>query len=166
MNERPLRTEPANAGEAGGASANAPLTTPEIDASCRWPLLLLFVSALFWLVLSGVFALISAIKLHVPGFLSDCPYLTFGRVRPAQMNMLLYGFATQAAIGVALWLMSRLGRTALALSGLAFVSAVFWNAGVTLGIGGILVGDSTGLAGLEIPRYASRMLLLSYLGLG
>jgi cytochrome c oxidase cbb3-type subunit I len=166
MNERPLRTEPANAGEAGGGTANAPLTPAEIDASCRWPLLLLFGSALFWLVLSGVFAVISAIKLHAPGFLADCPYLTFGRVRPAQMNMLMYGFATQAAIGVAFWLMCRLGRTALALPGLAFVSAVFWNVGMTLGIGGILVGDSTGLAGLEIPPYASPMLLLSYLGVG
>ncbi|PYI88905.1 MAG: hypothetical protein DME26_02520 [Verrucomicrobia bacterium] len=152
--------------QAGSGTGLSPLTPAEIDATCRWPLLFLFVSALVWLVLSGVLSVIIAIKLHAPGFLGDCPFFTFGRMRPAQMNALMYGFASQAAIGATLWLLCRLGRTRLALPGLAIVSTIFWNAAVKIGVWGILIGDSTGLAGLEIPRYASPILLLSYLGLG
>ena len=93
----------------------SPLAPADIDASCRWPLLLMFLSALVWLVFGGLLSVIGAIKLHAPGFLADCPYLTFGRVRPAQMNALIYGFALQAALGVTLWILCRLGRTRLAL---------------------------------------------------
>src|SRR6187401_668973 len=77
----------------------------EIDASCRWPLLLFFASGFLWLALGLVFSFIVSMKLHVPGFLADCPWLTLGRVRPAAMNCLLYGFASQLSIGVMLWLM-------------------------------------------------------------
>src|SRR5881396_3599207 len=86
------------------------LTPAQIDASCRWPLLLLFGSGVCWLVLGTVLSLIVSIKLHAPGFLADYSWLTLGRVRPAAMNAFLYGFASQVGIGVLLWLMCRLGR--------------------------------------------------------
>src|SRR6266496_5269713 len=85
-------------------AAGQPLTAAAIDASCRWPLLLLFSSGLCWLVLGTVLALISSIKLHAPGFLADSAWLTLGRVRPAAMNSFLYGFAAQVGLGVLLWL--------------------------------------------------------------
>ena len=67
----------------------------EIDASCRWPLLLLFTSGVLWLVLGSVLALIAAIKLHKGDFLADASWMTLGRIRPASMNSVLYGFASQ-----------------------------------------------------------------------
>src|SRR5262249_21765693 len=99
----PLRTPaPESSGESTLPSAS------EIDASGRWPLLLLFVSAAFWLVLGTFLNLIVAIKFHSAGFLADCPWLTVGRLRPAAMNCFLFGFASQASMGVALWLFCRL----------------------------------------------------------
>src|ERR1041384_5514078 len=74
------------------------LAATEIDASCRWPLLLLFCSGICWLVFGTGLALISSIKLHAPGFLADSPWLTLGRVRPATMNSILYGFASQVGL--------------------------------------------------------------------
>ena len=75
-------------------------TAAEIDASCRWPLLLLFTSGVCWLVFGTFLALIAAIKLHKGDFLADTSWLTLGRIRPASMNSFLYGFASQVGMGV------------------------------------------------------------------
>src|SRR5438034_7058519 len=92
------------------AYALPPITAAEIDASCRLPLLVLFVSAAVWLVIGSAFALVASIKFHSPDFLADCSYLTYGRVRPASTNAMLYGFCLQAGLSVVLWMVARLGR--------------------------------------------------------
>ena len=51
-------------------------SAPEIDASCRVPLLALLVGAAVWLVLGTALALIASIKFHAPDFLAECPALT------------------------------------------------------------------------------------------
>src|ERR1035437_8159530 len=51
-----------------------------IDASCRLPLVVLFLCAAVWLVIGSAFTLIASIKLHEPGFLADSAWLTYGRV--------------------------------------------------------------------------------------
>src|SRR5262249_44231334 len=95
------------------ASPRAPMVPPvapaEIDASCRVPVLVLFACATLWLVTASVLAVITSLKLHMPQLLADCPWFTYGRLQPMQMNALIYGFAAQAALGVALWLIARLG---------------------------------------------------------
>src|SRR6266571_2200063 len=111
-----------------------PVAPAEIDASCRVPVLFLFACAAFWVVTASVFALIASLKLHVPDLLADCPWFTYDRVQAAQMNALIYGFAGQAALGVALWMIARLGRTLLVQPGYVVVGAILWNAGVKLGI--------------------------------
>ncbi len=136
------------------------------DLSCRLPLLVLFVSAAVWLVLGSAFSLIASLKFHSPNFLADCAWLTYGRVRPACNNSLLYGFCLQAGLGVALWLFTRLGGTALAQRWLVTVGAILWNTGVTVGVLGILAGDSAGFENLEMPRYAALVLFLGYLMVG
>ncbi len=138
----------------------------EIDASCRNTLLLLFGSSLVWLLIGTVFALIASWKLHSPGFLGDISWLTFGRVRPAHLNAVVYGFATEAGIGVTLWLMCRLCRTPLLFGWMVNLAGVFWNVGVAVGIVGILAGQSTGIEWLEIPAYASPILFVTYALIG
>jgi len=76
---------------------------------------------------------------------------------------MLYGFCLPAGLGVALWLLARLGRTWLALPGLVTAGVVCWNLGLAAGIGGILTGGSTGFENLELLSYASRLMLLAYL---
>ncbi len=138
----------------------------EIDASCRVPLLVIFISSAVWVVLASVFALISSIKFHSPEFLSGSPWLTYGRVRPAYTNAVLYGFCLQAGLGVALWLLARLGRIRLVQPWLITVGAIFWNLGVTLGILGILSGNATGYEHLDMPGYAALLVFLGYLFIG
>ena len=51
--------------------------------------------------------------------------------------------------------MARLGQTRLAHPFLTFLGAKFWHVGVLVGLIGILEGDATGFAGLDMPRYAA-----------
>ncbi len=146
--------------------AAQPVSTGEIDASCRAPVLYLFVSALAWLLIGLALALVASIKLHGPDFLGNTAWLTYGRVVPAFGNVLVYGFASPAALGVALWLIARLGRTRLWGAAWIVVATVFWNLGVLVGLAGILAGHSTGYAGLEMPLGANSILFFSYLLIG
>jgi len=134
----------------------------EIDASCRWPVLYFFLSGLGWLLLGTLLALVTSMKLHLPDFLAECPWLTFGRVRPAHLNTVIYGFASQSAIGVCIWLMCRLCRVPLMAPGIIAAANVFWNLGLTVGVVGILAGDSTAIEWLEMPAYATPILFFSY----
>ena len=135
----------------------------DIDFSCRLPLLVLFISAAIWLVIGWIFELIASIKFHAPTFLADYDWLTYGRVHAAFTNAILYGFCVQAGLGVALWLMAELGASRLAHRWLATLSAALWNLGVTVGVIGILIGDSTGFEHLEMPGYAAILAFVGYL---
>src|SRR3954471_5284394 len=92
----------------------ADLAEAEIDRSCRIPLLMLFGAAAFWLVFSSLLGLLASMKFHVPAFLADVSWLTYGRVRPTANDSFLYGFLIPSGLGVALWILARLGRTRLA----------------------------------------------------
>lgn len=134
----------------------------EIDASTKLPALFFFGSAILWLLAGTVFALLAAFKMHNPGFLGDFEWLTFGRVRTAHLNAVIYGWSVNASFGVAFWLMARLSRAELRHSGMLLIAAAFWNVGVTLGIYGILTGDSTSIEWLEFPSYATPLLFFAY----
>lgn len=145
------------------SSASEAISTVEIDASCRVPLFTLFVSGAVWLVVASMFGLLASLKFHSPAFLSDCAALTYGRVHAAATNALVYGFGVQAGLGVALWVIARLGETRVAQPWLISLGGKLWNFGLLIGVVGILAGDSTGFEGLEIPRYGVVFLFLGYL---
>src|SRR5438270_13866322 len=133
-----------------------------IDASTRVPVLMFYTSAVAWLLLGTLLAGFTSFKLHSPDLLSNVPVLTWGRIRPAHVNVMLYGWASMAGIGTAIWLMARLCRTTLRHPLLIITGGAFWNLGVVLGVGGILVGDSTGYEWLEFPPYATIVLFVAY----
>src|SRR5216110_3859645 len=133
-----------------------------IDASTRVPVLIFYPSAMAWLILGTLLAGFVSFKLHTPDLLANISFLTWGRVRPVHMNVMVYGWASMAGIGTAIWLMARLCRTTLRHPLLIVAGGVFWNLGVLLGVGGILAGDSTGYQWLEFPHYAAIILFVAY----
>jgi cytochrome c oxidase cbb3-type subunit I len=152
-----------NATPQGGTATAADLVDAEIDLSCRIPLLVLFGAAAFWLVFSSLLGLLASMKFHVPTFLADVSWLTYGRMRPTANDSFLYGFLIPSGLGVALWILARLGRTRLAQPLLLTVGVGVWNLGVLLGVVGILIGDGTGYEWFDMPRYAALFLFLGYL---
>ncbi len=134
----------------------------EIDTSARWPLLLLLGSALLWLVVSGLLALVNLVQLHTPGFLADCSVLTFGRTAALQETAFIYGWAANAGLAVALWLLGRLGGAPLRSLNWVVAGTAFWNFALTLGLIGIATGDMTSNAWMHLPRYVLPMLAVAY----
>ncbi|MDB6024845.1 MAG: Cytochrome c oxidase subunit [Verrucomicrobiales bacterium] len=141
-------------------------SSADIDASCRGPVLFLFFSATLWLILGSLVALVASIKLHAPAMLAECPLLTYGRLQAAQTDIFLYGFASEVAIGLVLWLTCQLGRVRLVNASAATIGAVFWNLALAIGIVGILAGDSTGFDWFEVPRYAAPLFVVAFILIG
>ena len=121
------------------------------DFSSRGPVLAWLCSAVFWLVVGSFYGLVSSTKMHMPEFLANSEWLTFGRVRPMHLNAVTYGWASMAGIGVALFLLPRLFRTALVGARFAITGSVIWNVGLVLGLIAINLGLSDGEEWLEFP---------------
>src|SRR5499427_5803114 len=134
-----------------------------IDASTRVPVLLFYTSAIAWLIVGTVLAMTVSFGLHWPDLFGGISFLTWGRLRPVHMNMMVYGWASMAGMGTAVWLMARLCRTTLRFPLLLAAGGAFWNLGVLVGVCAILLGDSTGFEWLEFPRYAVIILFVAYL---
>ena len=152
-------------------NASAPMAAPtapapsaeEVARSLRRPLRLMLGGAAFWLFSGSLGLLLCNLKLHLPGFLSAWWVLAYGRLKPAATHQLLYGFASQAGLAAALWILCRQGQSRLRGPAAACLGTLLWNLGVVLGTLGILGGQSTGFEWLEMPAYASPMLCLAYL---
>lgn len=134
--------------------------------SCRLPVLFFAYSGMKWLVFGAVLALLASVQLYQPAFMEGCAWVTYGRLRPAAVNALAYGFALQTAFALAFWFIARLGRVALVNPLGIFIAGIFWNAAVTVGVFGILAGDATGFDLLEFPVYAALPLFASYACIG
>ncbi|HEX7117930.1 MAG TPA: cbb3-type cytochrome c oxidase subunit I [Longimicrobiales bacterium] len=123
------------------------------DAAGRRPVLVCFASAVVWLLVGTAFAMIASLKMHLPDWLVAQPALTFGRVRTIHLNAMVYGWASLAMLGVSMWLVPRLVHRELRWPRLAEAGAWVWNAGLAIGLIGILAGHQDGLEWLEMDRY-------------
>ena len=132
----------------------------------RFPVLMFFGSAIFWLLVGSLLSCLAAWKLVMPSLLDGSGWLTYGRVQAAAENSLWYGWASQAGMGLGFWFLAQLGRTALGSERLLVTAGAFWNFGLLLGICGILVGDGNAARGLEFPGAAAAILLVAYVCIG
>jgi len=135
----------------------------EVDASCSLVVGVFIGSAVFWLLLGSLLALIASIKMHTPSFLSGWEWLTFGRVRPAHLNTVIYGWGSMAGVGVLLWLQARLARVRMPMQTPLLIAAVIWNVVVAGGSYSILSGSQTGVEWIEFPMVWAFVLALSFL---
>jgi cbb3-type cytochrome oxidase subunit 1 len=117
-------------------------TDPElaaVDASVRGPVLACFLFAVHWLVV-GTFLLVYASSLTHPqdtlpifGLLVTLSHnlslFTYGRVWPAAVDTLIYGWAASAGLGLAIWVLARTSRSPLRAPGTIMTGVLFWNLG-------------------------------------
>jgi cytochrome c oxidase cbb3-type subunit 1 len=141
--------------------ANASTEVSEIDSSARGPINLLILSALFWLVVSGVLALLNFAQTLNPSLLADCSAFTYGRMRGHAETAFLYGWIGNAGYAIALWTLGRLSGSALRSLNWATVGAVFWNIAVVVGLVGIALGDGSSTPFLRVPEYVQLLLLVA-----
>ena len=143
-----------------------------VDASVRWPVVASLLAAVHWMV-TGTFLAVyaSSLKhaadsmplLDVFTWLSfHCSAFTYGRVFPAAIDALLYGWAGSAALGLVMWVLARMGRAPVRSPAALMTAVVFWNLGVAVGLTGIFLGQSTSVEFLEFPGYAAALLWCSF----
>jgi cytochrome c oxidase cbb3-type subunit 1 len=143
-----------------------------VDASVRWPVVCALLAAVHWMVTGTVLAVYAASLKHpadqmpildVFNWLSEhCGVFTFGRVYPAGIDALLYGWIGSASLGLVMWVLARMGRTPVRSPAALMTAVVFWNLGVAVGLTGILLGQSTSVELLEFPGYAAVLLWCSF----
>ncbi|HEX2852945.1 MAG TPA: cbb3-type cytochrome c oxidase subunit I [Opitutaceae bacterium] len=141
-------------------SASAEVTA--IDSTARGPLLLLVGAAVKWLVIGSVLALITSIQLFKPAFLADCSWFTHGRAEAMRETIFIYGWAANAGLAIALWVLARLGGSPLRAGNWIGAGAIFWNLGLLVGLIGIATGDATSISFLQLPRYVQPFMLFAY----
>lgn len=123
----------------------------EADRSSAFPVFLFVAFACVWLLVGSLAGLISSIKLHAPDWLTEAAWLGFGRLRTVHLTAVIYGWSTNAALGVVLWVLPRLLRVHLCGAVWAMLGGALLNAGVAAGVGAIAAGWTDGMEFLEIP---------------
>lgn len=134
----------------------------EIDSSARGPLSLLLAFALFWLVASGVLALVHLVQTINPAFLADCSWFTYGRMRGLQESAFIYGWVANSGFAVALWILGRLSGGALRSLNWLTVGTVFWNIGIVVGLVGISAGEGSATPFLRMPHHVQLLMLVAF----
>ena len=137
-----------------------------VDRSCRGPVLFLAFSAVVWLLVYSLFALLAGVKVHASGMMADSAWLAYGRIQPASQLALQFGFLVQLGLAVSAWILSHRGKTVLVDGGYLVFGGMLWNAGVTLGFLGILAGNASGLEGLQMPGWVLPLLFFGFVLVG
>jgi len=161
-----MSNAPQSNSQTTGTSAVVRNVLSQVDGSIRFPALFFVVSAILWLVVATAFSLISALQSYQPDFMSGCEFVTYGRLAPAATNAMLFGWGCNVIFAVGLWIIARLSLAPVRSGGLLIVAGLFWNFGLKAGLFGILAGDLTSAEGLELPGYATPILLIAYAFIG
>ncbi len=152
-------------------TAQSVIATPEevreraaIDRSTRLPVTFFLTSGVAWLLVANLLGWLTSFKMHNPDFLDFAclSWLNWGRLQPAFINALVYGWGFQAAFGIGLWIMARLCRTPLKNPVTLIVAGHVWNIAITFGLGVILFGAQGPGELLEFGRTVWLMLLAAY----
>lgn len=86
-----------------------------------------FVTAAVWMFIATLLGLTMALQMAAPEFLGNIPQLLFSRLRPAHVNLVVFGLVLPGLLGAALHVIPSVCRTRLYAPRLAAAAAVLWN---------------------------------------
>ena len=129
-----IRTRMRNPGLVAAPSTDAPTVRVTFEY-VAW--------ATVWLLVGTTIGLIASIKLHWPEFLPFA-WLSFGRVRPAHTNLVLFGWSSLVLVGISLYVVSRTSRVPLWSPQLARIALWLWNLALLGGLVTLLAGVNRG----------------------
>jgi len=162
--------DPGPAQTARNDHSGVPSHVP-VDPGSRRAAKVWFYFSILWFPFFATFGFLLAIKFFIPTFLGDTWWMTFGVVRPAHTNGVLFGFVSSGLIGSMLWIMPRLCGSPLYRPRLAILAAFLWNGAILAGIIWILLGGSQGREYAELPwaidvLVMAGLLLIGYIVFG
>ncbi|MBW2276996.1 MAG: cbb3-type cytochrome c oxidase subunit I [Deltaproteobacteria bacterium] len=86
-----------------------------------------FLTSAIWLAVGVFVALLAALELIAPDLLPADPRLTFGRLRPTHINIVVFGFLLSGFFGGFLYVVPQVCKTELFSERLANFAVWFWN---------------------------------------
>ena len=111
-----------------------------------------------WFLIAVLLGLLASEELVMPDIFGGVPFLVYSRVRPAHVNMVLFGFLSTAMFGGWYFIVPRLCKTPLWTNRAANILLLLWNAGVVIGTAALLNGDTQGKEYTEYPWYADYLI--------
>jgi len=121
----------------------------------------ILMASLFFVV-SGVFALIVAGKLHFPTLLGSVPWLTYGRLRPIHTNGMLFGWLLAADMGLCLYLVPRLCGVKLWSEKLGMATMWLWVVIVLSAVVTLAAGVNQGLEYAELALWIDVLVVVAW----
>jgi len=85
------------------------------------------VTSAFWMTVATFMGLLGATELIAPDLTTRFGWLTFGRVRPIHINLVLFGFVTPGLLSACFYMVPRLLRTHLYSERLGVATVIVWN---------------------------------------
>jgi cytochrome c oxidase cbb3-type subunit I/II len=124
-----------------------------------------FFFAVLWFPIFASFGFILAIKFFFPQFMGGAAWDTFGRIRPAHVNGVLFGFVSSGLLGTMFWIIPRLCARPLRFPALATLTAYLWNGAIIAGIIWIMLGGSQGREYAELPWAIDVLVMVALISL-
>lgn len=138
-------------------AAERPGVDPELTKLILW----FFGSAIFWLLFGTTVGEYLGIKFVAPDA-DQVSWLSFGRLRPVHTNAVFWGWASLGMIGLGLYVVPRVGNTALASIKMGWYALWCINAAVVIGSLCLMAGINNG--GGEYREYTWPVMLLFGIG--
>ena len=117
-------------------------------------------SGAVWFVIGTLLGLVMSDELTTPDIFAGIAQLVFSRLRPAHINIVLFGFLSTAFFGAWYFIVPRLCKTPLRSNRAANILLVLWNLGVLVGALAVMWGDTKGKEYAEYPMYIDWPILI------
>jgi cytochrome c oxidase cbb3-type subunit I len=99
-----------------------------ITALFAYPTVVSFcLTSAFWMLIATFMGVLLATALIAPDLTEGIGWLTFGRVRPVHVNLVLFGFVTPGLLSAAFYYIPKLSRADLYSEKLGVLTACIWN---------------------------------------
>jgi len=110
-----------------------------------------FLTSAAWLSVGLLFGLLAAGTMVAPDLLPSWAWLSFGRMRPTHINLVIFGFLMPAYFGGFLWVVPAVCRVPLFSERLANFAVWFWNLIVAGIVCALPLGYTQGREYAELP---------------
>ncbi len=120
-------------------------------------------TSIFWMMIATFMGLLGATLLIAPDLNEGIGWLTFGRVRPVHVNLVLFGFVTPGLLGAAFYYIPKLLRTDLFSEKLGILSAGVWNLMLIAATVTLLAGKTQAREYAELIWSVDMLVILCFL---
>lgn len=120
------------------------------------------ITSAFWMVVATFMGLLGATELIAPDLLENVGWLSFGRVRPIHINLVLFGFVTPGLLSSAFYYVPKLLRTDLYSEKLGKITVVAWNVMLVAAVVSLAMGKTQGREYAELIWPIDMMVIAAF----